>query len=427
MNGTAFNPSDAWQLDRPSLRSHQLQRLNAILAAAVKLPFYRGHLGDVSLPLNSLDELSRLPLLTKQQMLADEVGRPARIFGLPRQQYRHFHQTSGTSGRPMPVLDTQSDWQWWLDCWAHVLAAANITENDIAMMAFSFGPFIGFWTASDALHRRGALVIPGGGLSSEARLQLIVDHGCTVVCCTPTYALHLLEVAERVGIDLASSRVRRLIVAGEPGGSLPSIRQRMERGWNASVTDHSGGSEIGAWGFGSEDGSGIHIIETEFIAECLVFDQDYPDGRAAESGEPAELILTGLGRFGGPAIRYRTGDIVRADDDHDRPCKFLFLDGGVIGRADDMIVVRGVNIFPSSVESIVREVDAVAEFRMIVQRSGVMDSLVVDAELTPTQCQRLASLFQSRLAMRIPVRGVPANSLPRFSAKAKRLVRREEG
>ncbi|MFU7557252.1 phenylacetate--CoA ligase family protein [Roseiconus sp. JC912] len=422
---SAFDDQDlslAWQLDRPSLESIQLDRLNGVLSQAKSMPFYRDRLSDIELPLVSLEQLQSVPLLLKHEMMPAAVGQPGQIFGLPRHQYVRYHQTSGTSGFPMPVLDSAEDWNWWLECWRHVLYAADVTEKDVAMMAFSFGPFIGFWTASDALVQAGALVIPGGGVSSETRLQMILDQQCTLVCCTPTYALHLVAVAERLSIDLASSPVTRLIVAGEPGGSRPAIRSRIEAGWGAMVIDHSGASEIGAWGFGSRNGKGLHVIETQFIAERLHFDEDSPNGRLAADGEEAELVLTGLGRFGGPAIRYRTGDVVRSYVDHQHDCKFMYLDGGVLGRCDDMMVIRGVNVFPSSVEAIVREFDATAEFRMIVDRVGQMDTLAVEAELHSEGCNGLAELFQKRLAMRVDVRPVESGSLPRFEAKSRRLV-----
>lgn len=424
MNQTPTNQniSRQWQLDRSQIEFIQLQRLNELLRVANQNPFYRDRLGSLQLPLTSLEQLAELPLLTKSDLVADSPGDPGRIFSLPRESYTRFHQTSGTSGHPMPVLDTPGDWQWWLDCWQHVLQAAEIRDSDVAMMAFSFGPFIGFWTAGDALVRAGALVIPGGGMSSETRLQMIVDHRCTVVCCTPTYALHLIAVAEKSSIDLRNTSVSRLIVAGEPGGSVPAIRSRIQDGWNATVIDHSGASELGAWGFGSQDGKGLHVIETQFIAERLCFDEANPAGRPAADGDEAELVLTGLGRFGGPAIRYRTGDRVRATYQHDHPCRFLFLDGGVLGRSDDMMVIRGVNVFPSSIESIVRRLDPTVEFRMIVTRSGEMDSLAVEAELTADRCDELAELFQKRLAMRVDVTPVVVGSLPRFKAKSKRLV-----
>lgn len=416
--------ADQWRLDRAQIESIQLDRLNRLLRVAIESPFYRDRIGSLSLPLRSLDQLVELPLLEKSEMVAESAGDPGRIFTLPRESYSRFHQTSGTSGHPMPVLDTAEDWSWWLDCWRHVLHAAEIRKSDVAMMAFSFGPFIGFWTACDALVRSGALVIPGGGMSSEARLQMILDHRCSVVCCTPTYALHLIAVAKKLSIDLRQSTVSRLIVAGEPGGSVPEIRSRIQDGWNATVIDHSGASELGAWGFGSRDGTGLHVIETEFIAERLCFDDADREGRVAEEGEQSELVLTGLGRFGGPAIRYRTGDIVCARRQHEHPCRFLFLDGGVLGRSDDMMVIRGVNVFPSSIESIVRQINPTAEFRMIVTKTGEMDTLCVEAELSEDCCGRLAELFQKRLAMRVAVTPVATGSLPRFEAKAKRLIDR---
>ncbi|MCG8651954.1 MAG: phenylacetate--CoA ligase family protein [Pirellulales bacterium] len=411
-------------LSRSSLSDYQLVRLNELLVQAKDQPFYASRLRDVSVPLSSLNELSSIPLLDKSDLTADRRGQPGRIFGLPREQYTRLHQTSGTRGWPLPVLDTAADWQWWMECWAYVLDAAEVTAADVAMMAFSFGPFIGFWTANDALVGRGATVVPGGGMSSETRLQMISDHRCSLVCCTPTYALHLASVAQQRGIDLAGGSVTRVIVAGEPGGSVPVVRERIEKAWGAKVVDHSGASEVGGWGVGSADGRGLHVIESEFIAELLCFSDQFPQGRLADQGEPAELVLTNLGRYGGPAIRYRTGDIVRGYRDHDLPCKFLWLEGGVLGRADDMMVIRGVNVFPSSVEAIVREVDAAAEFRMIATRQDHMDQLSVEIEATSSQAKQLSGLFRERLAMRVEVKTVQPGTLPRFEAKAKRWIDR---
>jgi phenylacetate-CoA ligase len=324
----------------------------------------------------------------------------------------------------MAVLDTPDDWKWWLRCWDHVLDAAEVTADDVAMMAFSFGPFIGFWTANDALVQRGAMVIPGGGVSSENRIRMIQNHDCSIVCCTPTYALHLVAVAQRMGVSLADSKVTRVIVAGEPGGSVASIRARIEQAWGARVVDHAGASEIGAWGFGSGDGKGMHVIETEFIAELLRFDESHSEGVAVDDGAEAELVLTSLGRFGGPAIRYRTGDIVRGFQNHDLPSPFLWLDGGVLGRADDMLVIRGVNVFHSSIEAIVRELAATTEFRMIASRIDEMDQLLVEIEANQDLADKLAMLLRDRLALRIAVTPVAADSLPRSEAKSQRWVDR---
>ncbi len=415
---------------RAELASHQLQRLNGLLAEVIQRPFYGERFGPLRLPLRSLDEVSRLPLLSKNEL---ESRQTSGMFDLPRDAYVRYHQTSGTRGWPLPVLDTAADWQWWLGCWQYVLDAAEVTPHDVAMMAFSFGPFIGFWTAHDALVSRGVMVVPGGGMSSEARLKLMVSAGCTLLCCTPTYAMHLANVAEALGMDLArESSVRRLIVAGEPGGSVASVRQRIETAWGARLVDHAGASEIGAWGFSGTDavasdnespppGQGLHVIESEFIAECLMID-DGGAARVAGEGELAELVLTSLGRRGGPAIRYRTGDMVRGVREHDRDCRFIWLDGGVLGRADDMLVIRGVNVFPSSVEAIVRELIPAAEYRLTVRRRHEMDQLEIEIEAADPLAQSLGELLRDRLSMRVLVTTVTPGSLPRFEAKSRRWV-----
>ena len=415
---------DTNRLNRTQLSELQLSKLNKLLMEVRKRPFYKQQLKGLELPLKSPEDLTAIPLLTKSDLVHDSKCVPGRIFDLPKHCYSRLHQTSGTKGFPMAVLDTPEDWQWWLRCWEHVLDAAGVCESDIAMMAFSFGPFIGFWTANDALVRRGAMVIPGGGMSSENRIGMILDHECTIVCCTPTYALHLVEVADKIRVSLRDSRVTRVIVAGEPGGSVPTIRHRIEQAWGASVVDHTGASEIGAWGFGSEDGRGIHVIETEFIAELLRFDEENPQGVEVDEGEEAELVLTSLGRFGGPAIRYRTGDVVRGYRHHQQSSPFLWLEGGVLGRADDMLVIRGVNVFPSSIEAIVRELDATTEFRMIASRLEEMDQLEIEIEAEESLARRLGVLFRDRLALRVPVTCVPSGSLPRFEAKSRRMVDR---
>jgi phenylacetate-CoA ligase len=417
----------SWNLSPSELQSRQLDRLNGLLREVRDRPFYRDRLSGIQLPLDGLDQLRQVPLLNKSDLVPANAGEPGRIFDLAKTNYSRLHQTSGTSGFPLVVLDTANDWAWWLQCWDHVLKAAGITDQDVAMMAFSFGPFIGFWTANDALIRRGVMVVPGGGMTSEQRLQMIHDHRCSVVCCTPTYALHLASVAARNNIPLTNNDVNKIIVAGEPGGSIPVVRKRIEQAWGATVIDHSGASELGAWGFGSADGRGLHIIETEFVAELLRFDEANPEGVSVGDGQEAELVLTNLGRHGGPAIRYRTGDIVRGYRQHEHPCRFLWLDGGVIGRADDMVVVRGVNVFPSSIEAMIREIEPINEFRIIVSRRDEMDQLEIEIEADPSRANQLSELLRDRLAMRVPVSSVPPQSLPTFQAKARRMIDRRSG
>lgn len=413
------------------LASMQLDKLNRVLASARQRPFYRRALAGADKGsdlgaglrdgLSSVDDLSSLPLLTKDALMPSENGQPAAIFDAEPSTYVRAHQTSGSRGWPVGVRDTAEDWQWWLDCWQYVLDAAQVESSDIAMMAFSFGPFIGFWTANDALVARGTLVVPGGGMPSETRLKVIQQQRCTVLCCTPTYALHLANVAQKTGLDLLNSSVRVVIVAGEPGGSVPAIRGAIEKAWGAMVIDHAGASEIGAWGFGDASGQGLHVIESEFIAEILDIDARGISTPVAD-GEIGELVLTNLGRFGGPAIRYRTGDMVRGIRDHDRDCPFLWLEGGVLGRSDDMMIIRGVNVFPSSIDAIVRETDTTAEYRVTVSSKDQMDQLAMEFEGDPEVASQLSRSLQDRLAMRVPVVAVAEGTLPRFEAKAKRWI-----
>jgi hypothetical protein len=267
------------QMDSEQLARHQLDRLNVLLQQI--LPdnhFYAEKLAGLRLPLESLDQLSAMPYTYKDELATAHRGDLAANLTWPLDRYTRFHRTSGTRGRPLVVPDTARDWQWWIDTWQYVLDVAGLESEDRALMAFSFGPFIGFWSAFDAVLARGALAIPGGGLSTLARLELIESAGVTALFCTPTYAMHLLEIAEQNQRNAASMGVSRIIVAGEPGGSVPAIRQRLESGWNARVIDHAGATEIGPWSYADSAGNGLHIIESEFIAEFLAIETGTPAG-----------------------------------------------------------------------------------------------------------------------------------------------------
>ena len=402
------------------LRDHQLARLNALLAAVLpRNAFYATTLGTLASPV-SWDAFGRLPFTTKADFVADQQASPpfGAVATYPPDRYAVYHQTSGTTGRPLAVVDTAESWDWWAECWQYVYAAAGVTARDRIFFAFSFGPFIGFWSAHAAARRLGAMCIPGGGLDSRARLQLLRSTEATVLLCTPTYALRLAEVAQAEGIPIRESAVRVTIHAGEPGASIPSVRERIEEAWGARAFDHAGGTEVGAYGFACEARDGLHLNEAEFIAEIL----DPATGRPCAEGARGELVLTNLGRAGWPAIRYRTGDVVTAGT---RRCRcgrtFLTLPGGIVGRTDDRIILRGVNVYPSAVEAIVRTCD-VAEFRMVRTRRGELDELTVEVEATEAVAAELARRLHERLAVRVPTRVVPGGSLPRWELKARRLV-----
>ena len=410
-------------MDRATLEAYQLGRLNQLIDQI--LPdneFYADKLREVSLPLTSLQQLQQIPITRKPELVPDQPGLPAAHHTYPSSEYVRFHRTSGTHGHPLVILDTAADWQWWVDAWQFVLDAANVTRQDIAFMAFSFGPFIGFWSANDALVSRGSLVIPGGSLSSAARMRLILEQRATVLCCTPSYALHLASIADSEQLDLTSSAVRVVIVAGEPGGSVPAVVARIQQAWGAQVVDHAGATEIGPWGYATADRAGLWINESEFVAEFLRTDSDAP----SDFGQPSELVLTNLGRYGAPLIRYRTGDLVvptrPVTDPIACPNNFTRLDGGVLGRVDDMMIVRGVNVYPSAIEQILREVDSVDEFRITVRKEGEMDALVIDIEDQLDAPQRIQDLLKLRLGLHTQVNAVPLGSLPRFELKGKRFV-----
>ena len=407
-------------LSGESLARRQLDRLSELLQKIVTHNrFYAAKLAGIELPLKTLADLDNLPFTHKDELVGSgNQSDFAANLTYPIEQYTRFHRTSGTRGHSLIVLDTPSDWQWWIDTWQYVLDAAEIGPEDRIFMAFSFGPFIGFWSAFDASVARGAMVVPGGGLSTVARLEMIRSHRLTALFCTPSYALHMAQVAEENQIEIGSLEVRRIIVAGEPGGSIPAMRDQIERAWNARVIDHSGASEIGPWGYADAQQRGLHVIESEFIAEFLSVES----GGLAGEGELAELVLTTLGRVGSPVIRYRTGDLVRPTWQKEGANRFVLLEGGVLGRADDMMIIRGVNIFPSSIEQILRSFPEVVEYRMTARRAGQMDSLSVEVEDRLGKPQRIAKELHLRLGLHVDVRVVPTGTLSRFEAKGKRFV-----
>ncbi|HYD50797.1 MAG TPA: hypothetical protein VEB21_20745 [Terriglobales bacterium] len=411
--------------DRTALERHQRQRLGALLAAVLAAnSFYRtkleragiGTADDICAPA----DYARLPLTTKHELSEDQIAHPP--FGTnlsaPLEHYHRLHQTSGTTGVPLRWLDTPESWRWWSDCWAAVYRGAGVTDADRIFFAFSFGPFIGFWSALAGAEALGALVIPGGGMSSEQRLHHLLDNRATVLVSTPTYALHLGEQARRSGVDLAAAGVRVTIHAGEPGAGIEATRARIEALWGARCFDHAGATEIGAWGFECEHRNGLHINEEHFIAEVL----DPATGAPADEGE---LVLTNLGRAAMPVIRYRTGDHVRLDR---APCacgrSFVRCLGGVLGRIDDAIIVRGVNVFPSAIENIVRRHLEAGEFQIEVSRREEMDELVLRIECDRGRGEAIAAEIRRQLGLRIGLVIAAPDSLPRYELKSRRYIDR---
>jgi phenylacetate-CoA ligase len=417
-------------MPRKALEALQLTKLRSMLQQIYgPNRFYTEKLDAAGIhpeSIKTLDDLKRLPLTSKSELVQAQsdalpLGSNATF---EESAYSRFHQTSGTTGTPLRVLDTPESWDWWGRCWGHVLAGAGLTENDRLFVPFSFGPFIGFWAAVEGARKINALMIPGGGRDSLQRLHLMKELGVTAMCCTPTYALRLAEVARESGFDLSQIPLRTLIHAGEPGANVPATKARIESVWNAKCFDHAGASEIGAHSFECEvQPNGTHVTESEFIVEVL----NPETQEAVPEGEQGELIITNLGRIGYPVIRYRSGDLVVLNQ---QTCacgrSFGRFEGGVLGRADDMVVVRGINVFPSAVENLVRQCEAVEEFRITVSTNREMGNLAIELDLSknanPESARKTVDqAIQNELSLRPEISVVPSGSLPRFEMKAKRF------
>lgn len=437
---------------RREIEARQLEDLRTLLAELIPAnKFYTRKLQDegITFDVASLNDFSvRFPFTTKVELSQDQLAHPP--FGTnltyPLERYTRFHQTSGTSGAPLRWLDTPESWDGMIASWLEVLRAAGVRTGDRMFFAFSFGPFIGFWLAFESAARLGCLCIPAGGLSSAARLRAIVSNGVTVVCCTPTYAIRLGEVAQDEMIDLSSSRVKKLIVAGEPGGSIPATRARIESLWaGAKVFDHHGMTEVGPVTYECPARPGVlHVIESAYLAEVI----DPASGKPALPGQTGELVLTTLDRMGSPLLRYRTGDLVKraasvslagpssagkmpaARSDACRCGRYeLALEGGILGRTDDMVIVRGVNVYPTAVEGLIRAFADVAEYRVHISEADALTEMHVEIEST-LQCTDPAALaaqvekaFEATLLLRVPVKAVSPGALPRFEMKGRRWLR----
>jgi phenylacetate-CoA ligase len=419
-------------LARPALERMRDEGLADLFAVLPRSQFYVEKLAAAGIDPASLrgrGDLAHLPFTIKPELVADQASHPP-YGGVLTEPVAHFcrmHQTSGTVGRPLRWLDTADSWAWMLDNWTAYFRIVGVQPGDVLFFPFSFGPFIGFWTGFEAAARLGCLCLPGGGMGSTARLRFLLDNRATVVLCTPTYALRLAEVAQGEGIDLSASPVSTLIVAGEPGGSVAGTRERIAASWGARVFDHHGMTEVGPASIECrENPGGLHVLESAYIAEII----DPASGRPVSPGVPGELVLTTLGRLGSPLVRYRTGDVVCADP---RPCPcgraLLRLEGGIRGRVDDMIHLRGNNVHPAALQTILHRIPEVAEYRLEVDRSGTLPVLRVEVEplpnaMSPALAARVDQAIRDELLFRAEVRVVPPGTLPRFELKAQRLVRK---
>ena len=420
------------RLEPEALAALQGERLGELVGRLVgRNRFYTQKLEAAGLRAAELvfpRDLGELPFTTKPELTEDQTANPpwGTALSEPLASYTRYCQTSSTTGRPLRWIDTNESWQWVLECWKAVYRAARVGPGDRAFFPFSFGPFLGFWAAFDAGSQIGVHCVPGGGMSSPLRLSLIESLAVDVLCCTPTYALHLLEVAAAESVRPRDSRVRVVIVAGEPGGSIPATRERIEQGWGARVIDHHGLTEVGPLSFECWEAPGfLHLNESRFLCEVL----DPATLQPVPDGTRGELVVTSLGRAASPVLRYRTGDVVvRRSGICACGRSWARLEGGILARADDMVNVRGVNVYPTAIEAVVREFPQVLEFRSTVARSHEMRSLSVEIEPAASVdgASALAAAVSRRLrealGLNVPVRAVEPGTLPRFEMKARRFV-----
>jgi phenylacetate-CoA ligase len=398
-----------------------LARLNRLLdEVRIGNEFQAKRLPDGSL--DSLDDLAQLPFTTKDELLADQAENPPFGTNLTYEldRYSLLFQTSGSTGSPLKLLDTAEDWDWWRRCFTSVWRAAGLGPSDRIALAYSFGPYVQFWGSYEATKAINALTLPLGGMGSLQRLETVGAYAATAVACTPSYALHLARRAIESDRADALRTVERIICTGEPGASLPSVRDEIESRWGARCLDHAGLSEVGAFAYPCPAGGGIHLNEDQFLFEVI----DPHSGDAVAEGELGELVVTALGRRGFPALRYRTGDAVRiateqCPDEHHHP----WVPAGIIGRTDDMVVIRGMNVYPSAIEEILREVGGVGEFRIVFYTdTSAMDEVKVEAELDrAADAREIQERMRTRLGLRVRIVPVKPGVLPVRDRKVRRV------
>lgn len=431
---TFWHESETW--DRERLAEHQLTALRAQLEyVGTSSAHYRRTFAAAGFSpgdLHSLDDLRALPFTTKQDYAAaqTEQGPFGDFLAAPRDAIRRVHYSSGTTSSPAPLFWTGPDLDRWADVWARAAYSQGVRDTDVYQCLFSFAWFVGGLGAMAGYERLGALCVPGGSSDSLRQLETMKRLGTTVAGGTPSFLLHLAEVAAEHGIDLGELSVTRLMTGGEPGASLPGVRRALEDAWGAKAYDGYGAIEFQPIAWECEAQAGGHLAEDFALAEVLDPDTHEP----VPDGTPGVLVLTHLDKQATPFVRWWTNDIVVRDT---TPCAcgrtLARLPGGVQGRADDMLIVRGVNLFPSAVEDVIRRTDGVeGEFRIIVDRSlqdpstGFLTGIKVEVEL-PTGSEHLAEEVSKRIRAELTVRAhvsaVAPDTLPRSTHKSSRLVK----
>jgi phenylacetate-CoA ligase len=419
---------------RAAMTRWQLERLREQLRhAGSHSPFYKRKFkaaGVKPARVRSLDDLHHLPFTTKDELKENQATRPpwGDLLAVPLADVLRVHLTSATTGRPLAFLDTREDWYGFYHSYARSLYAYGVRKTDVVMAAFSYGPWIGYWSGFYAAQDLGCLVFPVGGLSTDQRLDALLSYPITVLGCTPSYALFLAEQAAKKGLDLAKdTKIRITWHTGEPGASIPATRARIETAFGAKAYDLPGLTEIAAWGFECDARSGLTHVHEDYCYPEVLDEQDRPVG----PGGRGELVFTSLYRKAMPLVRYRTRDVVQVAD-RKCPCgrTLIALEGGVLARLDDMKKVRGIIVYPRRVEELVRPHAEVDEFQIVFRRREGLDEVLVRIDPSPSLSleerarlsDRLADSLRTGLGLRASVEITEPGALPRWDHKAKRVV-----
>ncbi len=418
---------------RKELTRLQERRLREQVAhAATASPFYRRKLraaGVKAARIRTLADLSVLPFTTKDELKANQAAKPpwGDVLAVPFAEVLRVHMTSATTGRPLAFLDTADDWRGFYRSYARSLYAYGVRQADMVMAAFSYGPWIGYWSGFYAAQDLGCLVFPVGGLTTDQRLDALLAYPITVLGCTPSYALFLAETAAKKGIDLAKqTKIRITWHTGEPGASIPATKAKIEAAFGARAYDLPGLTEIAAWGFECDARAGLTHVHEDYCYPEVLDERDRPVG----PGGRGELVFTSLYRKAMPLLRYRTRDVVQLAD-RACPCgrTLVAFDGGVLARLDDMKKIRGIIVYPRRIEELVRPHAGVDEFQIVFRRHEGLDDILLRIDPSPMLSlaerdglrSRLGEDLRTGLGIRVTVETVEPGALPRWDHKARRV------
>ena len=379
--------------------------------------------------LKTREDIKSLPPTDKEDLrIAQEREEPTiygDILGVDLKEVSDFRQTSGTTGKPVYVPESYESWQWRVEIWCHILWMAGFREMDRVFVPFGYNVYVAFWEGHYAAEKLGCEVVPGGALDTKGRINKMMEVKATALMNTPTYGLHMAEAAKKMGVDPKGIGIKRMQCAGEP---LPqATRNMLEEAWGAEVYDHIGGTEPCAWAAMCRERNGLHIMEPFFLVEILDMETL---SREVEEGELGVAVVTPLGRYSFPLVRFNTKDVVRRGTDG-CPCgRTSMMISEVAGRTDDLRKIRGVLFTPVSVEEILRkEFPVISEYEIVVKKKGIMDEISLRAEpqeemgadATAELTAKLTERLKMRTNLRFNIELAKPGKLPRYTLKSKRF------